>query len=75
MEEVTRQRLVELLAAMTAKERQTPPPGDEADAWVLVYRDVDDEHGITVRRGIPCWLPKAECDEWASLRFPTRGDQ
>ena len=75
MEEVTRQRMVELLAAMTTKERDTPPPEHEMDAWVLVYRDVDDEHGITVRRGIPCWLPKAEYDEWTSLRFPIRSDQ
>lgn len=75
MEELTRQHMVKLLAAMTAKERDTPPLEEEMDAWVLVFRDVDDEHGITVRRGTPCWLPRAEYEEWANLRFPTRSDQ
>lgn len=63
------QRIAELQEAMAAKERRTPPSTREAASWVLVYLDVDDESGSTVRMGVPTWLPRNEFDEWASLRF------
>ncbi len=68
-EEARRQRLRELHDAMLAKRRYDPPPEAEAEHWILGFEDVDDEHGRTVKRGIPVWTPRAESDEWHRLRF------
>ena len=67
-------RLRELNDAMAAKRRLEPPPESEADQWVLVFMDEDDESGHTVKRGIQTWWPKAEVDEWHRLRFDEHGD-
>lgn len=63
------QRLDELQAAMNAKRCHEPPPESEADAWVLVFEDIDDSNGRTVKYGVPCWESRAEYDAWQSLRF------
>lgn len=68
-EETRHGRLRELQDAMTAKRLYSPPRDTEADQWILGFEDVDDEHGNTVKRGIPVWIPKAESDEWHRLRF------
>jgi hypothetical protein len=67
---VTRQeRLGQLHAAMSEKQRLVPPPAHEAHNWVKGVLDVDYENGTTTH-GRPIWSPKAESEAWERLRFP-----
>jgi hypothetical protein len=66
-----KERLRELQAEIYAKRRYTQPPVSEADEWVKYFEDVDDEFGDTVEKGIPVWMPKAECDKFDLLRAET----
>jgi len=63
------QQLLELQDAINAKRRYSAPPDSEADQWYAGFEDVDDEHGYTIKRGIPVWNPKAEYDEFFRIRF------
>ncbi len=47
---------------MNAKRRHEPPPESEAEAWVLVFEDIDDATGRTVKYGVPCWKSRVEYD-------------
>jgi len=63
-----KERLCELQKEIYAKRRYAQPPESEADDWVVYFEDVDDEFGHTVKKGIPVWMPKAECDIFDRLR-------
>ena len=61
--------------AMNARQRREPPPENEADDWVVAFEDLADERGITIRHGVPVWLPKAEYMEFQRIRFGQRDEQ
>jgi putative toxin-antitoxin system antitoxin component (TIGR02293 family) len=64
-----------LQEAMNAKQRRDPPPDSEANEWITVFEDVDDDHGNTIKRGVPVWVPKAEYLEFQRLRFNLQPEQ
>ncbi|CAH2810666.1 MAG: hypothetical protein CBARDCOR_6832 [uncultured Caballeronia sp.] len=73
--EARRQRLRELHDAMTVKRRYVAPPEAEADQWILGYEDTYDEHGRTVKRGIPVYRRqggKATSGTAYALALPSR---